>query len=381
MAIEVWKDVLHPGRQCDRHGRWFAFTAKDTAQAHRNVQAMLSRGWHVPACWEHQDAAEPASLSAADAKAAFARHTFGHVVGSRLDANGVLWLKHRLHDPRDAEQLRKTRFVSPKVYPSGYTDSAGHRYPGKVVTHVAATPVPVQSWQQPFELGRADALYLSYTPEGGTVADDADKGKTDDKPAAPPPKEEPPAPKGDGNLTALIDALRETGHTIPDEVTDIPGLIIAVKAGGPPDRGGDDGLGLDDPGATTGAGAAPVLMSAADAADLIDQGREALAGRARKLFHSGRVDRPTAARLVREAQAVDLSFTTAGKRQPCPLADRIAALETLPKGMVWSPAGRPEAVELSATAEIDPPKELTGKSGRDEAAEEAERLAAKYSVK
>jgi len=34
----------------------------------------------------------------------------------------------------------------------------------------------------------------------------------------------------------LLEALRDAGLTIPDEVTDVRGLIIAVKAGGGPRR-------------------------------------------------------------------------------------------------------------------------------------------------
>jgi hypothetical protein len=368
MAIEVWKDVLHPGRHFDRGGRWVAFTAADTAAALRNVRAMLSRGWRIPCVWEHQPGAGPVKLSAADRLANYARHTFGDVTGARRDAAGVLWLRHRVDDPADAEQLRKTKFVSPKVYPSGYRDSAGNVYRGATVAHVASTPTPAQHWQKPFELSRADGLYLSYQREGD-VADE----KADDKPpAAPaPPEKEAPKPPDAGSLPALIEALRSVGHTIPDEVTDLAGLVIAIKAGGPVDKGGD----LDDlgPGATTdaAAGGGPMLMSAAAAGPFADMARRDLEHRVKALVRTGRVPRPTALKLLQEAAAVELSFGPGGKPVPTALAARVEAYEALPKHSAWAPTHRhaADALELSATAEVDPPAKLSGRGKEQEAAD------------
>ncbi|HYH65586.1 MAG TPA: hypothetical protein VD866_12890, partial [Urbifossiella sp.] len=175
MAWKEWKEVLLPGRQRDRHGNWFTITRRNIRQADRNVGLMLSRGVSIPTVWEH------VKVEAGDTdarKAAYARYTFGHIGGRRINERGALELLHEGRDPRDREQLLKTRFVSPKVCP-GYSDSKGGEYRGTTIAHVAATPTPVQFWQRPFgaELSRRKSLYLSYTPEEREMADEADKGK------------------------------------------------------------------------------------------------------------------------------------------------------------------------------------------------------------
>lgn len=356
--MRIWKEVLLPGRQRTAAGEWFAFTPADVRRAAANCAKMLSRGVPLPCVWEHQDveAGDPA-----EHRARYARHTFGHIAGQRVNARGALELLHVVPDPADARQLKKTRFVSPKVYP-GYSDSRGGEYRGATIAHVAATPVPAQTWQRPFALSRRGALYLSYTPGDRPMADETkdDKGGGGTGGGG----------TGGGDLSKLIEALKGAGLNIPDEVTDVPGLIIAVKASG--GAGGDD-LGLDDDEEDLGGagtadtqaapGGAPMLMSDARAEPLRKATRRDLEHRAQALFRSGRVDRPTAEKLVREARSVSLSFTAAGDLTPTKLVARIEAYEELPKGSVWSRTGgkRPGARELSDTRGVDAPDPVTGK--------------------
>jgi hypothetical protein len=365
--IRLWKEVLCLGRQCDRFGRWFEITPAEVGDAKRNASLMLSRGVPVPTVWEHQDIEAnqipntPAAV--AEWKRRYAKFCFGHIGGARVNGRGNLELLHEVPDPADAKQLQKVKFCSPKLY-RAYSDSRGGKYRGTTIAHVAATPTPVQYWQRPFELSQGDALYLSYTPpEEGTVADDADdKGKT----------------KGGagGDLGALMDALREKGMTIPDEVKDIGGLIIAIKAGS--GAGGDTDLDLDDtpePGATdadmgadagaTAAGpSAPMLMSDARAEPFRKMAKRDLATRIKNLLRSGRVDRPTAQKLLQKASAVELSFTTAGELTHTPLVAQVEAYEQLPKGLAFSAKGgkpAPDELELSTTR-VDAPKGLAAKA-------------------
>jgi hypothetical protein len=148
----VWKESLLRGEWRDRHGRVCRFDAPYLNTAKRNVDLMLSRGVPIPCTWEHQpvDAG-----SDEDMRAAYARHTFGHLVASRFNDRGNLELGMLVPDDQDRQQLVKTRFVSPKLY-QGFRDSKGGVYHGPVIGHLAATPTPVQFGQRPFEFELAD---------------------------------------------------------------------------------------------------------------------------------------------------------------------------------------------------------------------------------
>lgn len=363
MAWELWKEVLVPGRFRDRHGDWFAYSPRQIAQAARNVGRMLSRGVPIPCIWEHVGVE---ANSPDDVKARYAKHTFGHVAGRRINGRGALELLHRGTDVRDRDQLLKTRFVSPKVYP-GYSDSRGGEYRGPTVAHVAATPTPVQWTQRPFELSRGKALFLSYTPEDA-MADDADTGKKggDDEGAGKKGGSGGGATSGGKKTIAdVIEALRSIGMNIPDEATDEAGLIIAIKAGGSAgldDDGGDD---LDDltggaSGTTAAGGGAPMLMSDARAEPLRRHSRKEATARVKALFASGRVDKPTAQRLLREVQAVELSFTRDGEMVSNKLWTKIEVLEDMPANSAWKATGHADGRELSTTT-VDAPEQLTGK--------------------
>lgn len=375
MGARIWKEVLCRGRQRDRFGNWFAIGSKQIADAYRNANKMVSRGVPVPCVWEHQNAhaGDPA-----EARARYAKFTFGHIAGARINDRGNLDLLHDVPDAKDADQLLKTRYVSPKVFPVGFSDSRGGEYAGATIAHVAATPTPVQWWQRPFEFSQSKALYLSYTSEGDAVAEEAkdSAGSTSGRP--------------DDEFQRLVDALREVGLTVPDEVNDIAGLIIAVKAGGKPRGDNDDdddddeddeeftlppesGSEVEPAPASTPSGATPgnvpTLMSDERAAPLRNVTRRDLAHRARRLWETGRVDRPTAQRMLGELKVVELSFTTAGDLHGCKIASEIAAYERLPKGLAWKPNGqRPkgEPLEMSLTLE-SPPSQLAGTKGVDPA--------------
>ena len=245
----IWKEVLLPGRQRSPEGEWYRFGPGHIRRAYRNTVKMLSRGVSLPCVWEH------VGVEAGDddgRKAAYAKHTFGHITAARINGRGALELEHEVPNADDVNTLRAVRFVSPKVYP-GYSDSRGGEYRGTTIAHVAATPTPVQFWQRPFELSRGKPLYLSYTPEGRQMADENDDkpegGKGGDKPEG-----------GDGGwLNRLIDALRERGMNIPDEVKDPEQLIIAVKSNGSAADDFDDDEDLDGGGAVAAAGGGAIL--------------------------------------------------------------------------------------------------------------------------
>lgn len=366
----VWKEVLLPGTQTDAQGREFRISRRDVLDAHRNARLMLSRGVPLPCIWEHLN------VEAGDTeawKARYAKYTFAHIGGARVNGRGALELRHDVRDERDVDQLLKTKYVSPKVYPS-YSDSRGGQYHGTTIAHVAATPTPVQFWQRPFELSQRGALYLSYRPEGRTVADD-----NDDKGGS---KDTKPAGGAGGELTELIDALRAKGLTISDRVSTIPELLIAIESSGDAGGGGADDdlddLDLPPEGATAPAGGAPMLMSTTDrnpaakaqALSWAKEERADMKGRVKGLFATGRVTRPEARVLMRQAGSIEMSFTREGEAV-CPLLKKLGELEKKPANSAWKADGNRGGVDMSATRPVDAPDQLTG-GGQAEAAADAE---------
>ncbi len=348
--------MLCLGWQQDRFGRWFKVGRGTIGEAYRNSKLMLSRGVPVPCVWEHQkfeakDADDP------EKKAAYAKLTFAHIGGARLNDRGNLELRHDGPDPDDLKQLRKTRYVSPKLCSAGYEDSRGGRYRGATIAHVAATPTPVQFWQRPFEFSRGE-FYLSYTPEGSTVAKE---------------KEGKPGDEGDasGDLNALIEALRAKGMTISDRVTDLPGLIIAVESSGGTSSPTDD-LGLDDEegGGTAAAAGAPMLMSEERAAPIRKRDQKDAETRIKKLFQTGRITRPIAEKKIKEARTFEFSYTRKGDTVANPLVAWIEAREELPKHSAWKPKGETE-IDMSETRGVDAPDALAGKKEDPNGVQEA----------
>lgn len=386
----IWKETLCLGTQQDRDGNVFTFNRRDILQANRNCAKMLSRRVPLPCVWEHQDV--DAGDTAAR-RAAYARYTFGHIAGNRINGRGNLELLHDVPDERDAEQLVKTRFVSPKVCP-GFSDSRGGEYRGTTIAHVAATPTPVQFWQKPFRLlSNSRAVYLSYA-EPDMADDNDDKPKGDAEPKGGVSK--------NAELDDLIQALRDKGFTISDKVTSLKELTIAVESGSVGADDGDDDLDLDkapaddlnlDAGqdATSPGQGAPMLMSMTSRDPAVrsqvtawakDERREVL-GRIKGLFQTGRITRPTARQLQRQAGTVEMSFTQ--DAAPVSVLHRkLAELEKLAPNTAWSPktTAAERARLLSSTTDVDRPAYgVTSKEEEDKVVAEQAALAKKYSPK
>ena len=183
--IEVWKETLLPGTMVDpKTKRQFTVTPEEVATGHKNLKRMYSKGLNVPSIWEHLDVEENDDE---EWKANYARNTFGRVGDSKISKvrdveagiasrPGTLLVRFDVHDEKDAEQLKKTGFVSPKIYKSGYLDSQGEEYEGLTVAHIAASPTVVQWWQKPFKMSQDETLYLSCIvpkePEVSRSSDD-----------------------------------------------------------------------------------------------------------------------------------------------------------------------------------------------------------------
>lgn len=361
MSIRVWKDTLYPGRQRDKHGTWFTVSRRSTQAAARNCKRMIARGIRVPCVWEHQPGAEPVEMSFADQLAHSVKHCFGEVRDAKVDRKGVLWLLHEVYNPADAAMLREKRLqVSPRLYP-GFEDSKGGEYRGPVVGHVAATPNPVQFWQKPFELSRGDALLLSYGDR--PMADEKDIPEDDGKPDAEPEivtdDDLPEEPINANGLAALIEALRSVPQlsNIPEEVTDIPGLIIAVKSAAGASAGDIGQAGGSE---TTQGPSVPMMMS--DSRTLA-HGRQwtkkDLAADVKLHCSTGRCTPAEARKVLREIESFEFSYFRDGKPVPSEVALKIKMFGERPAWSAWRPDGKTDAALELSTTTVDHPAELT----------------------
>jgi hypothetical protein len=214
------KDVLVPGTYALADGRRVTYTPDDVAGMARRARDMIAAGLSIPICWDHQDVG---ITTDAERLARKAKATLGWVEGADVGPDGALSMTLEVPDEDDARRLPAIRFVSPEI-DRDVSDGAGRTWPGRSITHVAVTPRPVQAKQNTFaRLGRTEGSKrekpVRLSLGDLTMADD----KVDDA---------VPDGTGGGELGDLIEALRAAGMTIPDEVVDIPGLIIAIKAGG-----------------------------------------------------------------------------------------------------------------------------------------------------
>jgi hypothetical protein len=369
----------------------------------------------VPVIWEHLDVEENDDE---EWKANYAKHTIGRLGGARLatgrdvaeglaTATGTLMVRHDIYDQKDADQLRKTGGVSPKIY-RGYLDSTGEEFSGLTVAHSAITPTPVQWWQAPFSvsLSNSEALCLAY-PHPSSEVEKPESCPSQDwsfdswldqlgplELSVTEPPEEPPVadenkseekPKGGddkgggmaADLKALIDALKTKGMSISDKVTNLHELTIAVESssGGDapePEPEPEPGMGGDDGAGTAGAPSGPpMLMSTLDrdtgkrkkAEGYAKPEREEATARIKAAFKAGKIDGALHRKLLRQADGFEMSFTDGeqvGKKWNT-LLKAIADAEKEPAGK-FAVAGKGDGIDLSTTTNRTERPNLGGKT-------------------
>lgn len=359
----VEKDVLRPGTYTLRDGSKHTFTEQDVRSCVANGRKMLAVNQSAPLIWEHDLDAVPTPLhtllsgiGVRDKAAGWARHCFGHAVDFDLrieDGKPVAYMVNDIPDEDDAKRWKAARYCSPRI-DRNYCDGAGRVYSGASITHLAATPKPIQTNQFPVMLS---ALPGKKVPFRGTttillaegepnmpkdangeevVADDAPP-KTE---TPPPPKDEPPANTGgttpmadNAKIGRLKNALAMMTINLPDSATDLDSICIsleAIAANGGIDNGDDDYDlgGGDDPSAQAGNSpnlantapqGAPMMMSAmatAGEAKVVNGYRKQLIARVERLcqrgMESGMMDGVQAKELERKVTGAQLSLTEAG---------------------------------------------------------------------
>lgn len=381
----IWKDCLWPGRYTWPSGRELRIADADIRNAHNEGKRMLAAGLSVPFCWEHQPDAAPVELSSVvysspEAKAAWTKNTIEYVKDFKVEnvpgRGSVLFAaidKSKLN-PSEIKTLEKVGKVSPRV-DINFRDARGDgtAYRGYTVGHIAVTPRPLEPDQGPFQMAATseETFYL-----GAAVAKEPE---TPDEPMAEETVETPAA-SPDMGIQSVIDALREKGFNIPDEVVDAAGLVIAIKAC----EAKPESAALGDvPNVTqtTAAGGAPLMMSQAEMQatrpQIVAADRRDIERRFDLLVSSGRVSPPVAAARKREFSRFELSYSN-GEIDANGVVAELLAYEKLPAGMVMSPNAK-AAFELTAV----PAPSLSPESdrGMEEVLEETRRLAARNSAK
>ena len=150
---EIWKDICYPGRVVvpgERGSLTYDFTHGDMAAIERTGNAKVTDGWNIPLTWEHQNV-EPNKLRlsrTSNKDRDFARGVFGAIKRFARKPDGRVKALLSGDDPADLRQLEKVQFVSPEIQ-WDWTDTDGHVWSGPTVTHLAATPRPVQRHQHP----------------------------------------------------------------------------------------------------------------------------------------------------------------------------------------------------------------------------------------
>jgi len=402
MAWEVEKDVLYPGRVVvagpDGRPRSYTFTADDLARIERTGNAKIAERWEIPLAWEHQPVeptkgrAAEVRLSQAERDRDFARGVFGFAKGL-VQRDGRLRVRLAGDDEADLKQFQKVRYVSPEIA-WDWTDSDGKTWHGPTITHIAATPRPVQRHQdavgQPIRLSLAamirecapahrtrSASAIPVAPrlrlslnhyEGRAVADDLDL-------ETPADTDTDTGGKKNSAWARIAEALAGCGVKIGDgsnikDADHLADLIEVACMNGedepdmdeelPPENEEQQGdMDAPPPGATEPP--QPIQMSQQAAKALKVQQDEAagyaranLKARIARLERTGRVTPAKARELIAEADKIQLSFTAAGKVADSPLLTRIEAREELAAGSAAPVPGRRGRLKLSQRSNAKP---------------------------
>lgn len=162
----VKKDVLYPGIYTLPDGRTFKCEPDDVPHFAQRMNDMLAAGLHIPVSWAHQASAVPMSDEEWDAyRAKKAQLVVGHAKGAEINPDGFLENLLEIPDDKDRAQLPKTRFVSPMIQ-HDFIDPSGRKWEGPSIMHIAVTPRPIQTKQQPFASGAGAALSFCLSLDG-----------------------------------------------------------------------------------------------------------------------------------------------------------------------------------------------------------------------
>ncbi len=380
MSKRIWKDVLYPGTLHVPTGdpsqpvRVVTFTQDELNNVVRVNRQKVAEGWNVPACWEHQDV-WPVHLSQWDRLAQQTKNVFAPVVDYRLSKTGAVEACIEVDDS-DIPTLKRVKYVSPRVS-WDWRDSTGRTWPGMTITHVAATPRPVQHKQRAFDLSQSSSGYahIHLSADYYQNLKLSEGGMDEELETIDTPTE---GEGGDsGKLSEAISVLESLGLHLGDGTTMdnlCERLVAAAKTKAAHTGELDEEEELEEPemedvsndmpedvGPSTQP--PPVTLSLqkqqALAAKLAKTNIQARIERLRK---SGRVTPHIADSLATSLQSVTLSFGDDGELVSNSLLSKVEAYEALPAGVASMKrvAAKPKGnVKLSLNGRPDDGRQLT----------------------
>jgi hypothetical protein len=299
-----------------------------------------------PLIWRHDADAGPMPTSAflsatgAAGESSLSRDVFGWADKyQERTHNGqpVAYATFHVYTADDAERLRRTKYVSPRV-DVDYLDPNGREWPGYSIGHVAATPRPIQLRQRPVMLShegqpKRGTSRITVFLGGSAVADKADDKTT-------------PA-DGNGAMGRVLKILKAK-NMIADTVATVDDLAVAletwaaVTGGAPaPEPDGDEPTGDMDDGDNTepvGDGGlsaamlstlAPPVRAAVERT--ITAEREALAGRVKAVLNHPKrseiLSPAEAQKFEKRVKTAPLNFASDGTVKPNAVTQELTTYE------------------------------------------------------
>lgn len=386
MAWEIEKDVLYPRRVvvAGAGGKpvAYSFTHHDLNAINRTGNSKIGDGWNIPVVWEHQnekpDRRKLLKLSQSERDREFARGVFGAATRFVL-RDGHLRAILAGDDDEDLKQFQKVKYVSPEIE-WDWRDPEGKVWRGPTITHIAATPRPVQRFQSPVQLSQKPASLQQFADLGRFILEAA-KGRNVGETIHPfvirlslndyaegPMADDEPDVGGGGNggkkgnwCSRIVAALAGVGIKLPDcnEQKDPEHFADLVETAclnadqGPSDDEMLEPEGEEDPAAPPGdleqpppdaeaPPGPPIQMGLRkQQAEAIELGRKNLTTRIANLETTRRITPATADDLRNKLKTVRLSLRKDGNLEENAVLIRVEAFEQNEAGAAYSKRATP----------------------------------------
>lgn len=410
----VWKEAIIPGVYHLPGRPPFVCRPEDVRYHVGRIKEILGSRpvpLSLPGTWEHQTDVGIQKRDDFTARqrqnAELARLTFGHVHDARINAAGNGEVLLDVQDDADVKTLKRVKNVSPYIVWNVQTPD-GKTWPGPSIVHIAATAVPVQWPQKPFDFAAggvapktkpvaavplsqtgyqppvclSQATYQPGVPDMADEKEPRDKGDEEPMPKeaqeAPaeeaPPVAEAPAPEPvtpaippppDPQMQALVSVLHQLNLPVGEDTTQenlVERLLVAARAKLAHEAEAAAAEAAENqapnpmlPETTVSAEqTTPVMMSQLEQAKgkIVQTHREALKARVRAIAQAGVLPKPRTDALMAELEGAPIALSASFDPDESGVALKITAYEEAVRA-VRGGFTAPSAVALSQEGEQD----------------------------